>query len=164
LPVFFDAGEASTNRASVLRSMVQTCLARFTTSEMEHLAAEGSVRLIVDGLNLSNAAHFNNFRQTIRKFFPAVRVTAFVRTEKVGQAISSVDYPSMSLVEDDVYELGELGVQQIREVISLHRQKLTDAMVDKLANHAIESLSQINEPIFPSTVAVLVAQVRQQNR
>ena len=156
LPVFFDAGEASTNRASILRSMVQTCLARFTTPEMEHLAAEGSVRLVVDGLNLSNAAHFNNFRQTIRKFFPAVRITAFVRTEKVGQAISSVDYPSMSLVEDDVYELGELGVQQIREVISLHRQKLTDAMVDKLANHAIESLSQINEPIFPSTVAVLV--------
>ena len=156
IPAFFDAGENSVNRASILRSMVQTGLTRYTTAEMEHLAEQGSVRLIVDGLNLSNAEHFNNFRQTIRQFFPKLRITAFVRTEKVGQAVSSLDYPSMSLVEDDVYELGELGVQQIREVIAMHRKKLNDATIDKLANHAVESLSQINEPVFPSTVAVLV--------
>lgn len=156
-PVFFDAGESSVNKASILRSMVQTCLTRFTTSEMEHLAQLGAVRLIVDGLNLSNAEHFNNFRQTIDHFFPKVPITAFVRTEKVGQAISSVDHPAMSLIEDDVYELGELGVAEIREVISTHRQKIKDdAIIDKLANHAIDSLSQINEPVFPSTVAVLV--------
>ncbi len=155
-PVFFDAGEASVNKASILRSMVQTSLTRFTTSEMEHLAREGAVRLIVDGLNLSNAAHFNNFRRTIEHFFPEMPITAFVRTEKVGQSISSVDHPALSLIDDEVYELGELGVQQIREVIAMHRQKLTEGMIDKLANHAIDSLSQINEPIFPSTVAVLV--------
>ncbi|MEQ8311064.1 MAG: metallophosphoesterase [Silicimonas sp.] len=156
-PVFFDAGEASVNRASIIRSMVQTCLTRFSNSEMEHLAQQGAVRLIVDGLNLSNAEHFNNFRQTMRRFFPKVRITAFVRTEKVGQAVSSADYPAMSLIDDDVYELGELGVADIREVISTHRQKITDdAIIDRLANHAVESLSQINEPVFPSTVAVLV--------
>ncbi|MFC0342414.1 metallophosphoesterase [Paracoccus niistensis] len=157
LPVFFDAGEASVNKASILRSMVQTCLTHFTTSEMEHLAQSGSVRLIVDGLNLSNAEHFNNFRRTMKRFFPRVPITTFVRTEKVGQAISSADYPTMSPIEDDIYELGELGVQQIREVISMHRQNIKDdTIIDRLANHAIDSLSQINEPIFPSTVAVLV--------
>lgn len=156
IPAFFDAGETSVNRASILRSMVQTGLTRYTTAEMEHLAEQGSVRLIVDGLNLSNAEHFNNFRQTVRQFFPKMPIIAFVRTEKVGQAVSSLDYPAMSLVDDDIYELGELGVQQIREVISMHRKKLNDATIDKLANHAVESLSQINEPIYPSTVAVLV--------
>lgn len=156
-PVFFDAGEASVNRASIVRSMVQTCLTRFSTSEMEHLAQQGAIRLIVDGLNLSNAEHFNNFRQTMIQFFPKVPITAFVRTEKVGQAVSSADYPAMSLIDDDVYELGELGVAEIREVISTHRQNITDAaIIDRLANHAVESLSQINEPVFPSTVAVLV--------
>ena len=156
IPAFFDAGETSDNRASIIRSMIQSGLTRYTTAEMEHLAEQGSVRLIVDGLNLSNAEHFNNFRQTIRQFFPKMPIIAFVRTEKVGQAVSSHDYPAMSLVDDDVYELGELGVQQIREVISMHRKKLDDDTIDKLANHAVESLSQINEPIFPSTVAVLV--------
>ena len=156
IPAFFDAGDTSVNRASILRSMVQTGLTRYTTAEMEHLAEQGSVRLIVDGLNLSNAEHFNNFRQTIRKFFPKVPIVAFVRTEKVGQAVSSLDYPALSLVDDDVYELAELGVQQIREVIAMHRKKLNDNTIEKLATHAIESLSQINEPIFPSTVAVLV--------
>ena len=136
--------------------MVQTGLTRYTTAEMEHLAAEGAVRLIVDGLNLSNANHFNNFRQIMRKFFPKLPIVAFVRTEKVGQAVSSLDHPALSLVDDDVYELAELGVQQIREVIAMHRKKLNDNTIDKLANHAIESLSQINEPIFPSTVAVLI--------
>lgn len=156
IPAFFDAGDTSVNRASILRSMVQTGLTRYTTAEMEHLAEQGSVRLIVDGLNLSNAEHFNNFRQTIQKFFPKVPIVAFVRTEKVGQAVSSLDHPALSLVDDDVYELAELGVQQIREVIAMHRKKLNDSTIEKLATHAIESLSQINEPIFPSTVAVLV--------
>lgn len=156
IPAFFDAGDTSVNRASILRSMVQTGLTRYTTAEMEHLAAEGAVRLIVDGLNLSNADHFNNFRQIMRKFFPKLPIVAFVRTEKVGQAVSSLDHPALSLVDDDVYELAELGVQQIREVIAMHRKKLNDNTIDKLANHAIESLSQINEPIFPSTVAVLI--------
>ena len=156
IPAFFDAGDTNVNRATILRSMVQTGLTRYTTAEMEHLAAEGAVRLIVDGLNLSNAEHFNNFRQIIRKFFPRLPIVAFVRTEKVGQAVSSLDHPALSLVDDDVYELAELGVQQIREVIAMHRKKLNDNTIDRLANHAIESLSQINEPIFPSTVAVLV--------
>lgn len=156
IPAFFDAGDTSVNRASIIRSMVQTGLSHYTTSEMEYLADQGSVRLIVDGLNLSNAEHFNNFRETIRKFFPKMPIIAFVRTEKVGQAVSSIDYPALSLVDDDVFELGELGVQQIREVISMHRKQLNDDTIDKLANNAIESLSQINEPIFPSTVAVLV--------
>ncbi|MGX9354008.1 metallophosphoesterase [Roseobacteraceae bacterium S113] len=156
IPAFFDAGDSSVNRASILRSMVQTGLCQYTTAEMEHLAEQGSVRLIVDGLNLSNAEHFNNFRETIRKFFPKMPIIAFVRTEKVGQAVSSLDYPALSLVDDDVYELGELGVQQIREVIAMHRKQLNDDTINKLANNTIESLSQINEPIFPSTVAVLV--------
>ena len=157
LPVFFDAGESSVNKASILRSMVQTCLTRYTTSEMEHLAQQGAVRLIVDGLNLSDAEHFNNFRQKIDQFFPKVPVTAFVRTEKVGQTVTSSNFPTISPIEDDVYELGELGVAEIREVIVAHRQNIKDdAIIDKLANHAVDSLFQINEPVFPSTVAVLV--------
>ena len=156
-PVFFDAGESSVNKAFILRSMVQTCLTRFTTPEMEHLVHKGAVRLIVDGLNLSNVEHFNNFRKIIDKFFPMVPITAFVRTEKVGQTVSSSDFPTMSVIEDDVYQLGELGVTEIREVISAHRQDIKDdAIIDKLANDAVDSLSNINEPVFPSTVAVIV--------
>ena len=157
IPVFFDSGESNVNKASILGSMVQTCLTRFTASEMEQLAQQGAVRLIVDGLNLSNAEHFNNFRKKIDRFFPKVSITAFVRTEKVGQTVSSSDFPTISPIEDDVYKLGELGVAEIREVITAHRQNIKDdAIIDKLANHAVDSLFQINEPVFPSTVAVLV--------
>lgn len=163
IPVFFDAGEASVNRASILRSMVQTCLVRYTTAEMEHLASEGMVRIIVDGLNLSNAEHFNNFRSIMKQFFPTTPIIAFVRTEKVGQAISSEDHPALSLVDDDVFELGELGVEQIRDVIAMHRKGLDGATTARLANHAVESLALMNEPIFPSTVAVLVETLVQDN-
>lgn len=156
IPVFFDAGEASVNKASILSAMSQKCLVRFTSSEMQRLADEGAVTLVVDGLNLSNAERFNSFREVMRKHYPNVRLLAFIRTEKVGQAVSGTDHPELSVVDDEIYELGELTVEQIREVIGLHRKKIDGEVAGRLANQAVESLSQINEPVFPSTVAVLV--------
>lgn len=156
IPTFFDAGAASINRASILRSMVQTCLVQYSHAEMEYLANEGSLRLIIDGLNLGNADRFNDFRDTMRKHFPKVRTIAFVCTEKVGQTVVSRNFPSLNTEGDEVYELGELGVEQIRELIAMHRKKTDEAAANRLANLVVESLSQINEPIFPSTVAVLV--------
>lgn len=156
IPVFFDAGASSINRAAILRSMVQCCIVSYTFSEMEHLALEGSVRLICDGLDLSNADRFNTFRETMRKHFPKVRVIAFVCTEKVGRSVSSLVFPTLSVMEDEIFELGELGVEQIREFIAMHRKKVDVVIANRLANLAIESLSQMNEPVFPSTVAVLI--------
>ncbi len=156
IPVFFDAGESRINKASILSSMTQKCLVRFTTSEMQRLADQGAVTLIVDGLNLSNAERFNSFREIMSKHYPKVRVVAFVRTEKVGQAVSGADHPELSVGDDEIYELGELTVEQIREVIGLHRKNVDGETASRLATQAVESLTQINEPVFPSTVAVLV--------
>lgn len=156
IPVFFDAGDSSVNKAAILSSMTQKCLVRFTTPEMQHLADQGAVTLIVDGLNLSNAEQFNSFRKIMKKHYPKVQVVAFVRTEKVGQAVSGADHPKLCVVNDEVYELGELTVEQIREVIGLHSKNVDGETASRLATQAVESLAQINEPVFPSTVAVLV--------
>tara|TARA_B110000003_G_scaffold260105_1_gene280666 strand:- start:156 stop:3260 length:3105 start_codon:yes stop_codon:yes gene_type:complete len=156
IPVFFDASESSINKASILTAMTQKCLVRYTTQEMQRLAEKGAITLIVDGLNLSNAERFNTFREIMRKHYPNVRVMAFVRTEKVGQAVSGADSPELSLVNDEIYWLGEMTVEQIREVIILHKKKVDGEVASRLATQAVESLSQINEPVFPSTVAVLV--------
>ena len=157
IPVFFDAEESSIYEDSILRSMAQKCLVNYSTPEMKHLAAEGSVLLVVDGLNLSNHDLFNKFRKIMKKDFPKVRIIAFVRTEKIGQTISGDTKPSLSNVEDEVFELSEFDVEQIRKVISAHPNKPKDEdITNRLSNLTLESLYQINEPVFPSTVAVLV--------
>ena len=157
IPTFFNAENSNIYESSILTSMAQTWLVNYSTSEMRHLAAEGSVRLVVDGLNLSNPDLFNKFREIMRKNFPKVRIIAFVRTEKVGQTIAGETKPFLSVVEDEIFELSEFDAGQIREVINMHPKTPKDeAITNKLSNRTLESLYQINEPVFPSTVAVLV--------
>ena len=164
IPVFFDAENSKIYRAAILRSMTQTCMVKYTSTEMEHLADQGSVRLIVDGLNLSNPDRFNEFRETMNKCFPKVRIVAFVRTEKVNQTIAGDKGPYISLIDDEVFELAELNVEQVREIISIHPDMSKDeSVMNDLSNLTLESLDQINEPVFPSTVVILVETLSRDN-
>ena len=164
IPVFFDAEDSKIYKSAILRSMTQTCMAKYTSTEMQHLADQGSVRLIVDGLNLSNPDLFNEFRETMKKCFPKVRIVAFVRTEKVNQAIAGDKDPDISPIKDEVFALAELNAGQVREIISIHPDMSNDEIiVNDLSNRTLESLEQINEPVFPSTVAVLVETLSRDN-
>ena len=165
IPVFFDAEKSEIYRAAILRSMTQTCMAKYTSAEMQHLADQGSVRLIVDGLNLSNPDRFNKFRETMKKCFPKVHIVAFVRTEKVNQTIAGDKGPYISLIDDEVFELAELDAVQVREIISsIHPDMSKDeSVMNDLSNLTLESLDQINEPIFPSTVVILVETLSRYN-
>ena len=165
IPVFFDAEDSKINKAAILKSMTQKCMVKYKPADIKHLVEQGSVRLIVDGLNLSDPDLFNDFRETMKKYFPKVRVVAFVRTEKVNQTMAGEKAPDISPIKDEVFELAELNVEQVHEIISiLHPDMSNDENVmNDLSNRTLESLEQINEPIFPSTVAILVETLSRDN-
>ncbi|KGJ12705.1 hypothetical protein IT40_00845 [Paracoccus versutus] len=62
----------------------------------------------------------------------------------------------LSPANDEVYELAQLEVSDIRSMVSLRLPDLSVESRDVLANHVVDSFRQMDEPIFASSVAVVI--------
>lgn len=156
VPAYFDAQKERINKASILREIHRTSLVRFSHPEVEQLAASGAVAMVVDGLCLGDVAQFNLFRETAERHFPNVRFVYFLKTERRGVPPASDSDILLSPSNDEVYELAQLEVSDIRSMVSLRLPDLSVDARDVLANHVVDSFRQMDEPIFASSVAVVI--------
>ncbi|MYM54818.1 metallophosphoesterase [Thalassovita mangrovi] len=158
---FFDAREHKIDRASILREVSRTLLVRYTHAEIETLALKGSLSVIVDGLSLSAPEQFNLFRDVAEKYFPSVRFLYFISTERRGPVHSGSFSPKLDATHDEIYDFVELDVSDIREMVSARRQGTGEAFINGVVSQVVESFRQMDEPIFASSVAVVVETLSQ---
>lgn len=156
IPAFFDASQSKINRASILQAINQTLLVSYSHKETLKLAESGFITLVVDGLSLADADQFNNFRGIASKFFPRVRFIYFLSTEKRGFGTSGPENLKLFVDDDEVYEFAQLEVADIRTMVQLWRPGLSVDAVDAIVGHVVESFKQMDEPLFATTVAVVV--------
>lgn len=156
IPAYFDAGRETINKASILRKISQTTLTRYTYSEVERLVTQGSIVVVVDGLCLGDIEQFNLFRDTVDRHLPNVRFIHFLSTERRGISPSGKGDPRLSTKEDEIYEFAELEVDDIRSMISMRDPKMAEKVREGIVSHVIECFRQMDEPIYASTVAVVL--------
>ena len=161
IPIYFDAAREKVNRASILRAATQTCLGDFTHAEIEQLSASGNLTFVIDGLCLSDPDQFNLLRQTFAKHFPSLRVIVFANTDKIGASGEGASDLELSIELDEVYELAQMDVADIREMIQVQRSDLNADAVDVVVSQVVSSFRQMDEPIFASSVAVVLDTLRQ---
>lgn len=161
VPVYFDAAREKVNRASILRAATQTCLGAFTHSEIEQLAISGHLTFVIDGLCLSDPDQFNLLRQTFLKHFPTIRIVVFANTDKIGASGEGASDLQLSVELDEIYELAQMDVSDIREMIKIQRSDLNIDAVDVVVAQVVSSFRQMDEPIFASSVAVVLDTLRQ---
>ena len=161
VPAFFDAKEHKIDRASILREVSRTSLIRYSHAEIEALASKGSLSVIVDGLSLSAPEQFNLFREVTGKYFPKVRFIHFMSTERRGP-VSSIGFtPNLDAERDEIYDFAELDVSDIREMVSTRRQAVGETQINGVVAQVVESFRQMDEPIFASSVSVVVETLSQ---
>lgn len=156
VPAYFDAGRETINKASILRKISQTTLNRYSHAEVERLVAEGSVVLVVDGLCLGDVDQFNLFRDTVDRHLPEVRFIYFLSTERRGISPTGVGEPRLSTSEDEIYEVAQLKVDDIRSMITMRIPDTPEKVREGVVSHVVECFRQMDEPIFASTVAVVI--------
>lgn len=161
VPAFFDAGDQKINRASIVNAICRTSLVRYSHQEASRLAEDGAVTLVVDGLSLADIAQFNLFRKTIAKHFPKLRCIYFVSLDKRGKDSENTDDAQLYLDKDDVYEIVELEVADIREMVRLYHPTSREEASDSIVSQVLDSFRQMDEPIYASTVAVVVETLTQ---
>jgi hypothetical protein len=161
IPAYFDAARDKINRASILRAAIQTCLCDFSHTEIEQLANSGAITFVVDGLCLSEPDQFNLFRQTLEKHFPKVRFVAFANTDKVGATSRANSDLALSIEVDEIYEFAQMEVADIRDMVVSQRPDLQGAALEAHLAHVVNCFHQMDEPIFASSVAVVLDTLRQ---
>jgi len=161
VPAYFDAARETINRASILRKISQTNPIRYSHSEVEQLATDGSVVVVVDGLCLGDVDQFNLFRNTADRYLEKVRFVYFLSTERRGVSSTGVGEPRLSPNEDEVYEFAQLKVDDIRSMIAMRVPDKTETLREGFVTHVVESFRQMDEPIFASTVAVVIDTITQ---
>ncbi|MCG8274095.1 metallophosphoesterase [Aquamicrobium sp. NLF2-7] len=158
---YFDAGRDKINRATILRGINQTTLLRYSHSETEQLVAEGAIVLVIDGLCLGDVEQFNLFRETVGRYLPKIRLVYFLSTERRGVSPTGAGEPRLSPDEDEIYEFAQLEVDDIRSMIAMRVPDKADAVRESVVSHVVESFRQMDEPIFASTVAVVIDTITQ---
>jgi hypothetical protein len=161
IPVYFDAAREKVNRASILRAATQTSLGGFSHAEIEQLSESGRLTFVIDGLCLSDPDQFNLLRQTFSKHFSSLRIIVFANTDKIGASGEGASDLQLSVELDEVYELAQMDVADIREMIQIQRSDLNADAVDVVVSHVVSSFRQMDEPIFASSVAVVLDTLRQ---
>lgn len=156
MPAYFDAGRETINRASILRKICQTTPIRYSHMEAEQLVDEGAVVVVVDGLCLGDVEQFNLFRDTVDRHLPNIRFLYFLSTERRGVSPTGVGEPRLYPGEDEVYEFAQLDVDDIRSMIMMRLPDQAEAVREGVVSHVVESFRQMDEPIFASTVAVVI--------
>lgn len=161
IPAFFDANEHKINKASILREANRTILANYSHAEVERLADKGSLCIVVDGLSLSDVEQFNLFKQTAEKFFPTTRFIYFLTTERRGAVISDAITPDLNPETDEIFDFAEMEVGDIRGMVADQRPNASAREIDIIVAQVVESFRQMDEPIYASSVAVVVETLSQ---
>lgn len=161
VPAFFDASLEKINRASILRAVAHSCLGGYSHTDVEQLAGAGKITLVIDGVCLSDPDHFNLLRDTIAKHLPLIRIIVFVTTEKMGVSGQGSTDLQLSIERDEIYELAQMDVADIRDMVSTQRDDLKSEALDVVVTHVVDSFRQMDEPIFASSVAVILDTLKQ---
>ena len=129
---------------------------RYTNAEMRTLTEEGGVTFIFDQLGLPETEKFNLLIDTLKKYFPNCPSIIFCAEDG---GLSESENPGelrMSPLTDIIFEIQELNVDGIHELVCNHRPSATQLEIDGILNNVVASFKQMDEPVFPSSAAVIL--------
>lgn len=162
LPVYADADDMSSiNKASLTRLIQRASIERFTSKEAEALATSGNVAFIFDSVSIHDIEKIQAIRATIENFMPGCKAIIFCSLDQRTTRKTSAGRVSLDPSTDTIYEICELTVQEIRELIDRKAPLETMVARENLLNNAITSFKAMGEPIYPTTVSILVETLKQ---
>lgn len=161
IPVFFDAKEQKINKASILREASRTILGNYSHAEISRLSEKGMLCVVVDGLSLADVEQFNLFKETAQRFFPSVRFIYFLTTEHRGASTSRSITPNLDPEADEIFDFSQMDVADIRCMVADQKPNAPINEIDAIVAQVVESFRQMDEPIYASSVAVVVETLSQ---
>ena len=161
VPVYIKLGNIKVNRASLISEAVKTSTVRYSHTEMTRLIDEGGVTFIFDEICLPETEKFNKLINTLEQYFSKSTAIIFCALDGGFTVSSETSKLMLSPLTDVVHELQPLDVRGIHDLIQTQRVNLKPREVDNVLDNVIASFKQMNEPLYPSSVALLLETLQQ---
>ena len=156
IPVYINLKNCSVNKAAVISASVKSCPIQYSHTEMSNLINQGGVVFIFDQLCLPETARFNKLIQLLDRHFENSSSVIFCTTD--GGLSTSYDPSELmfSPLNDTVFQIEPLDIKGIENLINIHRVNLDPSENGAILNNVVASFRQMDEPLYPSSVALLV--------
>jgi hypothetical protein len=159
--VYIKLSDTKVNRAALISAAVNSSPIRFSNAEMTRLIDQGGITFVFDQICLPETQKFNQLVQTLEKYFPNANSVVFCAMD--GRFSSSADSGELQLspLTDIVFELQPLDVTGIQDLIRKQKIGVEPVALDAMLDNVIAGFKQMDEPLYPSSVALLVETLQQ---
>ena len=163
VPVYINLKSLEITKGNIIRAAIKTAPIHFSYPEMKKLIEEGGVVFIFDQIGLPETEKLNKLKLLLEKNLQLANAIVFCSDD--GGLSGSVKNFQLNLdpLKDTQIKLKQLDVIKIRDLIRLHKKDKTcnEGEVEILLQNVVQSFKQMDEPIYPSTVVVLLDTLKQ---
>ncbi|MYA88408.1 MAG: metallophosphoesterase [Boseongicola sp. SB0662_bin_57] len=161
IPFYVNISTLKVNKASIIREAAKMSLVRYSQREIEILANDGAALFIIDEIGLPDEKTVNSLIDVLDRHFPECASVFFCTVDGGLLRNASGDELPVSPRSDIIFELVQFDVEEIRELIKSQRPDASELEQQRVLARVVSSFRQMNEPVFPSVVSLLVETLRQ---
>lgn len=161
VPAYVSLKNTSIDKASLIRAAVNSSPISYSHAEMTRLIEDGGVIFVFDQIGLPETQKFNRLRQTLERYFSNSESIIFCAVDGGFDEASDTSELALSPLTDVIFELNPLDVDRIHTLISSQKPTASVEEIDSVLQNVISSFKQMDEPLYPSSVAVLLETLRQ---
>lgn len=161
IPIYINLEEAKVNKASLLREVQRGAVASYTHHEAEILCNSGAIFFLFDSICIQQSSLLSDLRSTLKTHFPDCKAAVFYSLDKRSIGLDTDGSVQLDPLNDTIFQICQLTAKEIKGIIDSKAINETAQVKENLLNNAIISFKAMDEPVYPTTVSILVDTLRQ---
>lgn len=161
IPIYVNLEETSLNKANLIREVQRGAIANYTQREAETLCESGSVFFIFDSVCLQQSEKIEKLKSLLEATFSKCRFTVFCSVDSRVPGLAHDQTINLDPSEELIFEICELTSQEIKAIIDKKASRESETVRENMLNNAVISFKAMDEPIYPTTVSILVDTLKQ---
>ena len=156
VPVYVNLNEIRVNKATLIRQAVRTSPVQYSRTEIETLVEGGSVYFIFDQIGLPETEKLNQVVHTMDRYLSNCRSIFFCAVDGSLLKNDTTDELSINPINDTIFQMEQMDLEEILELTLRYDLGATPSDQTAILTNVVTSFQQMNEPVFPSAVCLLL--------
>lgn len=162
IPIYINIEDIpSINKASLHREIQRGFIVRLSTAETNTLAETGSVFFLFDGVCIHDISALSTIRRVLETHFPKCRAAIFCTLDRRSTSKDEDGVVDLDPIHDTIFEICQLDADEIKDMIDKKAIGETPTTKENLLNNAVISFKAMDEPVYATTVSLLVDTLKQ---
>lgn len=162
IPIYINVEDISSiNKAALHREIQRGFVTRLTQAETNTLSETGSVYFLFDGICIHDIAKLSAIRNVLTTYFGKCKAAIFCSLDRRTSSKEEEGVVDFDPNFDTVYEVCQLDSIEIKDMIDKKAVDQPALVKENLLNNTVISFKAMDEPVYATTVSLLVDTLKQ---